>query len=390
MSKKLWLVSELFYPETISTGYIMTEIAGYLAKQYDVHVICGPEFYEKKKTSITADPPKNVTIHRVKSNGYNKNSLVSRIIGHLTISLKMFIFMRKKIKNDEQVLLVTNPIFLTLLMGFISSKRNWKIKLYIHDVFPENLVISRILKSKKSIIYKVLASFFNRALKKMDKIVVCGRDMKEIFVEKTRSNNNIVVVENWSDNTNISVNKVKNDKTNFLFAGNLGRLQGLEELFGAISKVKNQNCNFTFIGSGAMENFISNYIDENNIGNVELQGWLPREDQNIFLAKATVGLISLKAGMYGLGVPSKLYNLIAAGKPIFYIGDVDSEIHRVLCENKIGWFAESGNEEMIVNVIHEIINAHPSLLDEYSINARALAEGIYSKENILNKTANLF
>ena len=46
--KHIWLVSELFYPETISTGYIMTEIAKSLAKDYEVSVVCGPEFYEEK------------------------------------------------------------------------------------------------------------------------------------------------------------------------------------------------------------------------------------------------------------------------------------------------------------------------------------------------------
>ena len=46
---EVWIVSELFYPETISTGYIMTEIAKHLSKGHIVNVICGPEFYKKKE-----------------------------------------------------------------------------------------------------------------------------------------------------------------------------------------------------------------------------------------------------------------------------------------------------------------------------------------------------
>ena len=54
--------------------------------------------------------------------------------------------------------------------------------------------------------------------------------------------------------------------------------------------------------------------------------------------------------MYGLGVPSKLYNLMAAGKPVFYIGDRNSEVHLIMQEHEIGWFAEANNQSMIQNV----------------------------------------
>jgi glycosyltransferase involved in cell wall biosynthesis len=390
MKKKVWLVSELFYPETVSTGYIMTEIAVHLANEYEVNVICGPEFYEKKEETKKSIPPQGVSIYRIKSKGYNKNSFLSRSIGHISVSLKMFFLMKRNIKNGEQILLVTNPVFVTLLMRFISNKRNWKIKLFIHDVFPENLIISGIIKSNKSFTYRSLSHLFNKSLEKMDKIIACGRDMKELFVYKTKSKKEVLVIENWADDVNIAISERNKGKTNFLFAGNLGRLQGLDELFNVVKKFGIDRCDFTFIGNGAMQDYMIDFVKNHNLDNVHLLGWLPREEQNTFLAKATVGLITLKEGMYGLGVPSKLYNLLAAGKPVFYIGDVNSEIHRVLKDHKIGWFAESGNEKMIIQVINEIINTDYKILEAYSKNARNLAEGIYSKETILKKTAKLF
>ena len=93
--------------------------------------------------------------------------------------------------------------------------------------------------------------------------------------------------------------------------------------------------------------------------------------------------------MYGLGVPSKFYNLLAAGKPIFYIGDVNSEVHLVLQEQEIGWFAEAGNLEEISATLTKIANADIAEIKKYSKNARGLAENEYSKEIILNKFNNL-
>lgn len=94
--------------------------------------------------------------------------------------------------------------------------------------------------------------------------------------------------------------------------------------------------------------------------------------------------------MYGLGVPSKFYNLLAAGKPIFYIGDVNSEVHLVLKTHEIGWFAEAGNVEEITATLTKIANADVSEIKKRSENARALAESEYSKKIILNKFNTLF
>ena len=94
--KEVWVVSELFYPETISTGYILTEIAKSLAKNFKVSVITGPEFYEEKDTKKKYPPLEFIAVKRINSNGYNKNSFFSRIKGHLLVSFKMLFLMRKK------------------------------------------------------------------------------------------------------------------------------------------------------------------------------------------------------------------------------------------------------------------------------------------------------
>ena len=91
-----------------------------------------------------------------------------------------------------------------------------------------------------------------------------------------------------------------------------------------------------FIGSGAYQSKIDDFIAEGN-KNVEKYPWQSREKQNKILNNATIGVVSLAKGMYGLGVPSKFYNLIAAGKPIFYIGPRNSELHLVVKEFNIGF-----------------------------------------------------
>ncbi len=389
--KEIWLVSELFYPETISTGYIMTEIATSLAKEYQVSVICGPEFYEEKDEKVTIKPLPNIKIHRIQFKGYNKNSFISRIIGHLKVTYKMLQLMKKKIPKGAEVLMVTNPVLLLVLTSFLVKKQNWKMKVLVHDVFPENLVISGFLKSKTSFVFGIMKRIFNNAFKKMEVLIVLGRDMQQLFQQKKGNSEGITIIENWANIENIISRPIpKTPKKKFLFAGNMGRLQGLEILLEALKKTKSHPYIFTFIGSGALENHIETFIATEKTTHIEKYGWIPREEQDKFMADATIGVVTLKKDMYGLGVPSKFYNLLAAGKPIFYIGDVNSEVHLVLQTHEIGWFAEAGNLEEITATLIKIANADISEIKKRSENGRALAESKYSKEIILNKFNALF
>jgi len=388
--KEVWVVTELFYPETISTGYILTEIAKSLTEKNEVNVITGPKYYEVKQQNLEYESLENIRIHRVNSNGYNKNILFTRLIGHFIVSLKMLLLMLKKIPRNSEVLIVTNPALLFLFSSFFIQKKNWKVKLLVHDVFPENLLVSGVLSSKSSPLFLLLQYIFNKAFLKMETIIVLGRDMKTIFERKIGFEKRIEIIENWADLDNINFNENKSNNKKFLFAGNLGRVQGIETLLNVIKKIKSDGFEFLFIGNGAMGKYVKNYIIDNELINVKKIGWLPRIAQNEFLTKSTIGVISLEEGMYGLGVPSKLYNLLAAGKPIFYIGDKNSEIHLIMQEHEIGWFAEANNHEMIENVFLEIINCDQNILTEYSINSRKLSENFYSKKIILNKINRLF
>jgi glycosyltransferase involved in cell wall biosynthesis len=386
--KKIWIVSELFYPETISTGYIMTEIAKSLNQDCEVEVICGLSFYETKSNQINSDSL-GFKIHRVQNVKYNKNKIISRLIGNLRISWKMFVIMKNKIPSNSQILLVSNPIFLVWLISLIINSRKWKVKLLMHDVFPENLKSLENHSVSIKLAYPLLKKGFDIALSKMDTIISIGRDMNSLLINKVKHCSH-VIIENWADVTNVSYSYYNEPKFIFLYAGNFGRVQGLDKLLEAISLVEMQEFKFLFIGSGASQNIIENFKKSQKKILVDILPWQPRESQDVFLSKATIGVVSLAAGMFGLGVPSKFYNLLASGKPIFYIGPIGSEIHLIMQQNRIGWFAESGNVAEIKKVIEEILVVRDEQLKLLSTNARHLAESQYSKKLILNKFKLLF
>jgi glycosyltransferase involved in cell wall biosynthesis len=284
--------------------------------------------------------------------------------------------------------MVSNPIFLIWLTSLLAKNRNWKIKLLVHDVFPENISAAKEIGLFFRLFLPFLKHIFDIAFSKMNTLILLGRDMKDVFSKKVQ-NVNIQIIENWADTESIFPTTTHQNKYIFIYAGNIGRVQGIEDLLDALNFVNSSNYKFLFIGSGVYQHKIDDFINKGN-KNIQKFPWQSREKQNIFLNNATIGVVSLAKGMYGLGVPSKFYNLLAAGKPILYIGPINSELHLVIKEFNIGWYVEAGDIKGIADTIEEIINTDQQILKKYSSNARKLAENTYSKNLILNRFNKLF
>jgi glycosyltransferase involved in cell wall biosynthesis len=403
----LWIVSELFYPEENATGYILTHIANVLTKKYEVHVICGPAKYGGKMGELQGSKNDHdsvpsfelhpdIHLHRLDSKGYNKDSLLSRLKHQLGLSMGLRKMLKKNLSPGDLVLMVTNPAPLLLMLPKAVKKRGNKLFVIVHDVSPENLIPAGIVRSEKSLIYRFLKRLFDKAYRRADKLLALGRDMQEVLIKKLGKNPNnteVVVVENWADDKLIVPGVSKSPKlgqehNNLLtvqFAGNLGRVQGLDYFLRLFKEANNENLLMSFWGDGAIKKDLINYHLDNPELKIEFNDKYTRAQQNEVLNKADLSLITLADGMYGLGVPSKSYNIMAAGKPILFIGNFKSEIARVVQENGIGFCFEPSDREGIVGFLKNLSLERKAELEEMGKQARHLAETVYSQEIILSK-----
>lgn len=391
---KIWLISEIYYPVKTSTGYYMTEIAEYLAtKSMSVHVICTGSVYNdgEKQSSLQDELCNGVRIHRVHIPKIDKNNFIKRIFRLL---LSSFVLLGKALKlvgKDDKVLVVTNPAFLILMMPFIARIKGFSYTILVHDIFPENLVAIKKI-SSSSFTYKIMKRIFDIAYSKAQLCISIGRDMSDILEKKILDVSKISFLPIWAENdrvfpldkrrTKICLELKLQDKFIFQFAGNLGNAQGITNLLEAISYVENDNIYFLFIGDGAKSAEISSYIQEGRSKNISLLGFQDRDNQNDFLNACDIGIVTLSDGMYGLGVPSKSYNIMAAGKPILYIGDNRSEIALCIKEYSLGWVVEPDNPKALARMIEYIY----SISDELSVmqdNARKIADTVFAKKRIL-------
>jgi len=393
MNKKILIVTEYFYPNETTTSYYLTQIIKEYSKYNEVKVITNTEL--KQKHEIINE---NIEVIRIQENKLNKNNLFSRVFKLIISSIKLSWIANKFIKTNTHLFTVTNPAFIMVFFAIIKKFKKFNYTLLVYDVFPENLLATNILK-KKSIIYKLVKKLFDWSYSKADRLIVIGRDMEEVIQEKTNNQVPITIMENWcnykeiipckkDENKIIKILKLEYKKV-FLFAGNLGRVQGIDNLIEATRLVKDKDFRLLFIGDGAMKNRIEEYIKNNQNSKIIYGGAFPQSEQNNFLNACDVAIVSLDKSMYGLGVPSKSYYNMAAEKPILYIGDRYSEIARVVSDFDIGWVSPPDEPTILANDIDIICNTFDSIAEKGLCARKVIIEN-FSEDIILAKYRALY
>lgn len=370
---RLWIVTELFPPDETSTSYIFGEIANAMVQKYNVSVICGPEVYDKRKKFDENNMFKldeSIELYRAKGADLDKNTTKGKALSFLIMSKRMITLVKQHVKRGDKVLMVTNPAPLVVLMSRLKKKVGFELNILVHDVFPENTKPAGL----KLPMYGLFKHVFDKAYSRADQLIALGRDMASVLDGKVRNVKNgsrgseglpnITVIENWADIIGIKPQAFPEGKIKLQYAGNIGRVQGLDKVIEMLTP----DVEFHIYGTGSMEETLKKM----NHPQVFFHGPYFRSQQNEVLAACDIAVVTLQDGMYGLGVPSKTYNILASGRPVLFLGPKDSEIDMLVKEKGIGyceWPSAWDKDE----------------LARMGARAREVAEKEYSEETILNK-----
>jgi glycosyltransferase involved in cell wall biosynthesis len=392
MKKKIILTTEYLYPNNLSTAYYLTNIAEIFCNNYNCKVITTTELGSVKELPFLE---KRIT--RLKDSSFSNNNVISRIFRSLLFTLKLTWTTFFALKKDDVMFSVTNPAFIIVLLAVVKKIKKAHYTLLVYDVFPENALAAGLIKND-SFIYKISKRIFDWAYCQADRLIVIGRDMEELIGEKTNNQTPMTLITNWADtelvvpmpkNENLIINKFNlEEKIVFSFTGNLGRVQGIQNLLDAAQLVTNKSFVLLLIGDGAMRSIVEEYVINHPGGNVIYGGSYPASEQNVFLNACDIAIVSLNPSMYGLGVPSKSYYNMAAGKPLLYIGDENSEMGRVVTEQDIGWIIEPDDAKKLAQLF-EIISKDSSLYEKGK-KSRETVEKYYSKGIVLAKYKKLY
>lgn len=389
--RRVWIISELFPPDETSTAFILGEIANVMAQKYEVKVICGPEIYDKRKKT---DPNNkfvlspSIQVTHVKGVDLDKNTFYGKAMRFAVISFQLYKLSKKSILAGDKVLLATNPAPIVALVSKLRKKKDFELNILVHDVFPENTIPAGL--KLPQFAYRSLKNVFDKAYSRADQLIALGRDMKQVLEHKVArfdKHPKVTIIENWADLDIISPMELEihPDKIVLEYAGNIGRVQGLQEMIENIQKASNDKMEFHLWGTGAEENSLKDYASHHGMKNVVFHGAYLRSKQSEVINSCDLALVTLTEGMFGLGVPSKTYNIMAAGKAVLFIGEPESEIGLLVKEKQIGYVFKSSDREGIVKFLSELFPVKCVEFSEMGKRARKVAETEYAKEIILNK-----
>ena len=387
----LWVLAEVYYPEEISTGYYLTAVAEGIAASRKVRVITGQPKHMSRGMRVSKREVRNgVEIFRACGTTLDKNIMLFRLINMVTIGLSMFFYSVRHFRKGDRVLVCTAPPSLPVTTTLATLLKGAGLTLLVQDSYPEILIAVGSANPNSSFVNFV--SFVNRwVYKYATNIVVMGRDMNELFQKKTEGLDvPVVTIPNWADLESIHPTpRYENpllkelgidDKFVFMYAGNIGHPTDVETIIEAAELLLDDDrFRFVFIGAGAKKKWLEEAVVGRNLKNVTVLDYRPRSEQNIFLNACDVGLVALIKGMWGTAMPSRTYNIMAAGKPILALTDKGSELARVIDEDNIGVHIEPGNAEALKEAILSMYQSRDEL-DKMGKRAREAALAKYSTE----------
>lgn len=394
--KTIWVLSELYYPEETGSGYYITKIAETIARKWRICVLTVQPTYSARGTKAPTDEiHNNVRIHRCSATALNKDILLFRLLNLLTISVSIFFHALRKIRRHDIVIVITNPPTLPLIASIVCTLRGAKMVLRMEDVYPEVLIASQIINSD-SVLVKIINALQKKIYQRSDCILVLGRAMRDLLQEKVNNDTKqIKLITHWAESDQINPQPREEntllirlgiqDKFVVQYSGNMGRTHDLESLVECAKiLVNHHNIHFLFIGSGAKESWLRKSVFALELRNVTILPPQPRSELVMLLNACDLAIISFVQGMAGASVPSRMYNIMAAGKPILGVADEASELARVISEENIGWVVAPGSPELIARAISEA-QANRQLLQEMSAKARQATVVKYARQIILRK-----
>lgn len=405
--KKLLIYAHYYYPDVASTGQILTELAEGLSNEYRVTVICTVPSYtgtieeRYKKQKFYRESINGVDVLRIRVPEFDKNKPLSRIRNILSYFFSA-IKATRQVGDQDYIYAISQPPILGGVLGII-GKRAKKAKLIynIQDFNPEQMIAVSFVKTW--IAKKIMMHIDKRSCRKADKIVVVGRDMVETL--KYRFGNNVpsyTYINNWINEKEIiplseddgRVQQFKKEhglagKFVIMYSGNIGLYYDLLELERVIASFKDQkDVVFAFVGQGSVLTDMEKYKHDNNLDNIVFIPYQAKEELVYSLNAADVHFVVNAKGIKGVSVPSKIYGVMAAAKPVLGILEEGTEARMIIEESGCGKVADPGDYNAIAETIQYYIDNKDSLeLVDMGNAGRNYLEAHLTKDTSLEKYA---
>lgn len=387
---KIYFLNRFFYPDYSATSQLLSDLIFELAKLgYEIDVITARQHYD----AVSARQPireliNGVTVHRVWTTKFGRGNLPGRAVDYLTFYLVALWRLWRLARRGDVIVAMTDPPLIGVPAGFIANLRGARLVNWLQDLFPE---IAQVLgvRGLNGLFGRALIRLRDRSIKGAKANVAIGTSMATRIKAIGIDPNTVNVIPNWADgdaivpldpdNNPLPAEWGLNDQFVVGYSGNMGRVHEFETIIKAAEVLKGDtDTTFLFIGDGAQRGPIERKVKTKQLNSFHFKPYQARDRLAESLSVPDVHLISLRPEMEGLVFPSKLYGILAAGRPTIFIGDSTGEIANLVRTESCGLAIQQGDITGLVKAIKKLRN-DTELRIEMGKRARVLYEQRYDR-----------
>lgn len=353
---RLLVFNQYYRPGVEATAHLLSELCGELANEFDITVVTGKLRVGKNERRVVHD---GVTVLRVPSAAFERANIWLRALNYATYLFGSALVGLRRPRPDV-VLCMTDPPIIADVALVVARRFKAPLVVVSQDVFPEIAIELRQLKNP------IVVGFLRRAirfyLERADRIVAIGETMRRRLEEKGAPADRVRVIPNWVDTKALTPQPRRNewskangldDRFVVMHSGNIGHAQNLDALIRAATLLGDaDDIAITIVGDGARRAEIVALAQSLDVA--DRVRFLPYQERNVLplsLSSADVHVVGLAAGLSGYVVPSRLYGILAVGRPVIVAADAESETAQLVTSVGCGVVVPPGQPEPLAAAI---------------------------------------
>lgn len=384
---RIIVISQFFGQDESAVGQFLSDFAdGAAAAGHDVQVICGTTGYAAAEDAapvptqhpLSATPPGRsigggtIRVVRVRTAIFSQ-SKAKKLLSYATFYAGA-LWRALWIPRPNIVLTLTAPPGLAWIGWLVQRIRGCRHVVWEMDVYPDVAIALDIPVAAWT------SPMLDFPRRRADTVIALGPCMRTRLLQHRVAEDRIVVAENWADGRSIMPLPFPGKRPlRILYSGNLGLVHEVATIRAVMERLANSpDFLFIFAGGGMARRELTNFCRERGIENVSFLGYAPLQDLGASLAEGHVGLVTQQPSTVGAVVPSKIYGLMAAGRPVLFIGPAAATPALLIQRFNCGWHFNCGDEDGVRSLLMRLLE-QPEEISEKGRNGRLAFVGSYDK-----------
>jgi glycosyltransferase involved in cell wall biosynthesis len=357
---RILVLNQYYWPGVEATAHLLTELCEALAEEYEVEVVTG--VLHGHETAPRESERNGVRIVRVSSTSYERSELVHRAANYFSYLGSALSYVLHAPAPDL-VLCMTDPPIVGDVGVVVGRRFGAPVLVISQDVFPE--IATELGRLGNPAVVGVLRGLVGAYLRRADRIVAIGETMRERLEAKGAAPERLRVIPNWVDTQAITPQPRDNPlaaqnglvgKFVVMHSGNVGHAQDLDSLVRAATFLRDlDDLRIVIAGFGARHGEMIALAHRLEVWEtVRFLPYQPRSRLPFSLASGDVHVVGLASGLAGYVVPSRLYGVLSAARPVVVAADEESETARIVREVGCGLVIPPGRPELLARTIREL------------------------------------